>query len=87
MYVTKMKETVEEECMSKANVENLLIAGGKDAKIRMKYDALKTKEDFVIQAQADGFDFSVEDLDAVLRESGDSFDIVGNPAKRMIWWT
>jgi hypothetical protein len=73
--------------MSKLNVEKLLIAGGQDERIRAKFDVLKTKEDFVIQAKADGFDFSVEDLDAVLRESGDSFDIVGNPAKRMIWWT
>ena len=73
--------------MSKSNVEELLIAGGADVKVRMKYDTLKTKEDFVVQAKADGFDFSIEDLDAVLRESGDSFDIVGNPAKRMIWWT
>jgi hypothetical protein len=71
----------------KTNVENLLIAGGSDEKIRARYDALKTKEDFVARAKVDGFNFSIEDLDAVLRESGDSFDIVGNPAKRMIWWT
>lgn len=73
--------------MSKSNVEELLIAGGADVTVRMKYDSLKTKEDFVAQAKEDGFNFSVEDLDAVLRESGDSFDIVGNPAKRMIWWS
>ncbi|KAB2889022.1 MAG: Nif11 family protein [Desulfobulbaceae bacterium] len=73
--------------MSKSNVEELLIAGGSDVTVRTKYDSLKTKEDFVAQAKEDGFDFSVEDLDAVLRESGDSFDIVGNPAKRMIWWS
>lgn len=73
--------------MSKSNVEELLIAGGTDVTVRTKYDSLKTKEDFVAQAKEDGFDFTVEDLDAVLRESGDSFDIVGNPAKRMIWWS
>jgi len=73
--------------MSKKKVEELLIAGGEDVKIRLRYDALKTKEEFVAQAKIDGFEFSIEDLDAVLRESGDSFDLVGNPTKRMIWWS
>ncbi|MGD9948012.1 MAG: Nif11-like leader peptide family natural product precursor [Desulfobulbus sp.] len=72
--------------MSKKNVEELLIAGGADEKLRNKYDALKTKEEFIALAQTDGFDFSIEDLDAVLRESGDSFESFGNPAKRIIWW-
>lgn len=73
--------------MSKKNVEELLIAGGKDVKMRLKYDAIKTKEEFVEEAKKEGYDFSVEELDAVLRESGDSFDLVGNPTKRMIWWS
>ena len=73
--------------MSKKKVEELLIAGGEDVKVRLRYDALKTKEEFVAQAKIDGFAFSLEDLDAVLRESGDSFDLVGNPTKRMIWWS
>ena len=73
--------------MSKAKVEELLIAGGGDVKMRLKYDAIKTKEDFVAEAKQDGYEFSVEELDAVLRESGDSFDLVGNPTKRMIWWS
>lgn len=68
-------------------VEELLIAGGSEVKIRLKYDALKTKEEFIAQAKIDGYDFSLEELDAVLRESGDSFDLVGNPTKRMIWWS
>lgn len=72
--------------MSKKNVEELLIAGGGDEKIRGKYDALKTKEEFVAQAASDGYQFTVQDLDAVLRESGDAFESFGNPPKRMIWW-
>ena len=72
--------------MSKKNVEELLIAGGADEKIRGKYDALKSKEEFVEQAKGDGYLFSVLDLDAVLRESGDAFESFGNPPKRMIWW-
>jgi len=72
--------------MSKKNVEELLIAGGADEKLRGKYDALKTKGEFVEMAKDDGFVFSVDDLDAVLRESGDAFESFGNPPKRMIWW-
>lgn len=73
--------------MSKKNVEELLIAGGADENLRTKYDALKTKEEFIVLAQADGYVFSVQDLDDVLRESGDSFESFGNPAKRIIWWS
>lgn len=72
--------------MAKKNVEELLIAGGENVKFRMKYDALKTKEAFVAMAAAEGFDFTIQELDEVLRESGDSFDLIGNPAKRQIWW-
>jgi len=72
--------------MSKKNVEELLIAGGADEKLRNKYDTLKTKEEFIALAKEDGFEFTVEDLDAVLRESGDSFESFGNPPKRIIWW-
>jgi predicted ribosomally synthesized peptide with nif11-like leader len=72
--------------MSKKNVEELLIAGGADERLRSKYDALKTKEEFVDLARTDGYEFSVADLDAVLRESGDAFESFGNPPKRVIWW-
>ncbi|WP_028317894.1 Nif11-like leader peptide family natural product precursor [Desulfobulbus elongatus] len=72
--------------MSKKSVEELLIAGGADEQLRGKYDALKTKDEFIAQAAADGYVFSVEELDAVLRESGDAFESFGNPPKRMIWW-
>ena len=72
--------------MAKKDVENLLIAGGEDEKLRTKYDTLKTKEDFVAMALKDGYNFTMDEFDAVLNESGDSFDLIGNPAKRQIWW-
>ena len=72
--------------MSKKNVEDLLIAGGENEAIRMKYDSLKTKEDFITMAVSEGYDFTLEEFDEVLKESGDSFDLIGNPAKRQIWW-
>ncbi len=72
--------------MSKKKVEELLIAGGADEKLRGKYDALKTKEEFVALAETDGYIFTVKDLDDVLRESGDAFESFGNPPKRVIWW-
>jgi len=72
--------------MSKKNVEELLIAGGADENLRGKYDQLKTKEEFVSLAETDGYIFSVQDLNDVLRESGDSFESFGNPSKRVIWW-
>ncbi|BBO84922.1 Nif11-like leader peptide family natural product precursor [Desulfosarcina ovata] len=72
--------------MSKKEVERFLIAGGEDKVLRLKYDQIETMPDFVVAAVADGFDFNEEDLKAVLRESGDSFDSYGNPRKRDIWW-
>jgi predicted ribosomally synthesized peptide with nif11-like leader len=73
--------------MSKKNVEALLIAGGEDKHLRAKYDVPATKEEFVVLAAADGYDFTIEELDAVLKASGDVFEKNGNPAKRSIWWT
>ena len=72
--------------MAKSSVEELLIAGGANEAIRMKYDSLKTKEDFVAKAAEDGYEFTLVEFDAVLNESGDSFDLIGNPGKRQIWW-
>jgi len=72
--------------MAKTHVEELLIAGGENESIRMKYDVLKTKEDFIAMAATDGYEFTLDEFDAVLNESGDSFDLIGNPAKRQIWW-
>lgn len=72
--------------MSKENVEALLIKGGKDRQFRIPYDEVVGKEEFVALAKKDGFDFTVEELDAVLREEGDMFESNGNPPKRQIWW-
>lgn len=72
--------------MAKKDVENLLIAGGEDKKVRAKYDVPGTREEFVAMAAGDGYDFTVEELDAVLKESGDVFEKNGNPPKRQIWW-
>ncbi|WP_456388585.1 Nif11-like leader peptide family natural product precursor [Desulfolithobacter sp.] len=73
--------------MAKKNVEALLIAGGEDKHLRARYDVLATREEFVAQAVVDGYDFTVEELNEVLRESGDDFVRNGNPPKRQIWWT
>ena len=73
--------------MSKKSVEDLLVAGGENKEVRAKYDAPKTKEEFVTMAAADGYDFTIEEFDAILKDSGDSFELTGNPAKRNIWWT
>ncbi|MEQ8969104.1 MAG: Nif11-like leader peptide family natural product precursor [Coleofasciculus sp. C1-SOL-03] len=72
--------------MSQDNVINLLEAGGKDKKLRAKYDALKTKEEFVEMAATDGYEFTVAELDAVLKEAGDSWEESGFPPRRLIWW-
>lgn len=72
--------------MSKENVEALLTKGGSDKQFRMKYDVARDKEAFLKCAADDGFEFTVEELDAVIRESGDTFESYGNPPKRSIWW-
>ncbi len=72
--------------MAKKDVEDLLVAGGEDKNVRAKYDVPATMEEFVELAAADGYNFTVEELDAVLKESGDVFEKNGNPAKRQIWW-
>ncbi len=73
--------------MAKADVEKLLTAGGKDKKIKAKYDVPATKEEFVALAAEDGYHFTVAELEEVLKESGDVFEKYGNPPKRSIWWT
>jgi len=73
--------------MSKKEVERLLIAGGKDKAVKGKYNAIATKEAFVAAAIEDGYDFTVEELDQVVNESGDDFTRYGNPPGRSIWWT
>ncbi len=46
-----------------------------------------SKEEFVALAAEDGYHFTVEELEEVLKESGDVFEKYGNPPKRSIWWT
>ena len=72
--------------MAKKEVERLLIAGGEDKTLRLKYDTLEPKSAFVEEANKEGFDFSMDELEDVLRESGDDFASFGNPRKRGIWW-
>ena len=71
--------------MSKENVEKLLMAGGSDKDLRIKYNIIETKEDFVATANADGYDFTSDELDAVLDEEDFSFESYGNPRTRGIW--
>ncbi len=72
--------------MARKDVENLLIAGGEDKHFRARYDVPATMEEFVGMAAADGYNFSVDELAAILKESGDVFEKNGNPPKRSIWW-
>ncbi len=72
--------------MSKKEVERFLIAGGENKEFRLKYNQIETMPKFVASAVEDGFDFTEDDLTAVLRESGDSFESYGNPRIRDIWW-
>ena len=72
--------------MSREYVEKLLRAGGSDKVLRAKYNAFETREEFVAAAVADGFDFTVDELNAVLKEEGDDFESSGNPRSRQIWW-
>lgn len=72
--------------MAKKDVEKLLIAGGEDKHLRARYDTPGSREEFVALAAEDGYEFTVAELDAVLKESGDVFEKNGNPPKRQIWW-
>jgi len=72
--------------VAKNEVERLLVAGGHDKELRLKYDQIETMPDFVAAAVTEGYDFTQDELIAVLREAGDSFDSFGNPRKRSIWW-
>ena len=72
--------------MSKKEVERLLISGGEDKKVRSLFDSIDDKDRFVEKAKSEGYEFTVSELDAVLKESGDSFDSFGNPRKKAIWW-
>ena len=71
--------------MSKENVEKLLLAGGKNKTLRAKYNEFETKAEFVEAAKADGYDFSVDELNDVLKEEALDFESAGNPRTRQIW--
>ena len=47
---------------------------------------IRTKDEFVSTANEEGYTFTIEELDAVLHESGDDFTTFGNPPARSIWW-
>lgn len=72
--------------MAREDIEKLLIAGGEDKHLRAKYDVPATREEFVELAASEGYDFTVKELDTILKESGDVFEKNGNPPKRSIWW-
>ncbi|MFN2366087.1 MAG: Nif11-like leader peptide family natural product precursor [Desulfurivibrionaceae bacterium] len=72
--------------MARKDVEDLLVAGGEDRNVRARYNVPATMEEFVALAAEDGYHFTVEELAAILKESGDVFEKNGNPAKRQIWW-
>ena len=49
-------------------------------------EEVEEMDEFVVVAAADGYEFSATELEEVLRESGDSFESIGNPSKKLIWW-
>ena len=71
--------------MSEENVQAFLDKGADDREFRVKYDNCFSIEKFCALAKEDGFEFTVEDLQAVLKANGDSFDSYGNPPKKGIW--
>lgn len=71
--------------MSKTNVVNLLLAGGADKAVRLKFNQIETKEKFVAAAAADGYEFSIDELDEVLKDEDMCFESEGNPRCRSIW--
>ncbi len=73
--------------MAKKDAEGLLIAGGENKVIRGEYDAMSNMEEFIALSAKNGYNFSEEELMAVLNEAGDSFERNGNPPKYSFWWT
>lgn len=71
--------------MSKENVQKFLDVGADDRKFRVKYDNCFSTEKFTEMANEDGFEFTEDELKAVLHENGDDFDSFGNPPKKAIW--
>jgi predicted ribosomally synthesized peptide with nif11-like leader len=71
--------------MSKKSAVDLLSKGGDDKQFRIKYDNALSVERFLELAKEDGYDFTEEELMAVIRENGDTFESNGNPPKKDIW--
>ncbi len=71
--------------MSKENVLAFLDKGADDRKFRVKYDNCFSIDKFPAMANEDGFEFTEDELKAVLKENGDSFESYGNPPKKGIW--
>jgi predicted ribosomally synthesized peptide with nif11-like leader len=71
--------------MSKENVEKLLLAGGKNKALKAKYNEPETKAEFVALAATDGYEFTVAELETVLKEEDLDFASSGNPRSRQIW--
>lgn len=71
--------------MSKDNVEKLLMAGGTNKELRLRYNTVESKEEFVQLAAQEGYEFSVTELDEVLKEEGLTFESYGNPRTRDVW--
>lgn len=67
------------------NVEKLLLAGGTDKDLRARYNVIETMEQFVEIANADGYEFTQDELVAVLKEEELDFESAGNPRCRAIW--
>jgi hypothetical protein len=72
--------------MAKEEAERLMIAGGEDKHLRLRYDSIEPMPDFVALANKEGFDFTADELKQMLKENGDDFASSGNPRKRDIWW-
>ena len=71
--------------MSRKSVLDFLDKGADDRKFRVKYDNCFKMDKFIEMAAEDGFDFTEDELLAVLKENGDSFESYGNPPKKGIW--
>ena len=57
--------------MAKEEAERLMIAGGEDKYLRLRYDAIEPMDDFVALANKEGFDFTSDELKQMLKENGD----------------
>ena len=52
--------------MAKESVEQFLIDGGENEKMRNSYDSIREMDEFVARANTEGYDFTKEELESVL---------------------